>query len=173
MMMSKLADLKARLEFWYVKKFCKLDKHWTFFLDLNQDSNKSFAVKILKKYPDTIVEFANIEMKDDGELSFDFDVIANPKLHDTESKGFKKFTTNIMRSMILHSLESLEKEVNENRNIDLVKSNTQRTVHEESVAISEERVPERKPRKKAVRRNKKVYPEVQHSATESSIGDQS
>ena len=171
--MNKLADLKAKLEFWYVKNFFKLDKHWTFFLDLNRDNTNSFAVKILKKYPDTIIEFSDIHMKENGEMSFDFNVIANPRLHKTESDGFKRFTANIMRSMILHSVESLEKEVNENRNIDLVKSDTQRTIYEESVAVSEERVPDRKPRKKTVRRNKKVHSEVQHSAAEGSIGDQS
>lgn len=170
--MSKLANLKARLEFWYVKNFVKLDKHWTFFLDLGQDSNKSFAVKILKKYPDTIVEFANLEMKDDGEMSFDFDVIANPRLHDTESKGFKKFTANIMRSMILLSVETAEKVIDENGNSNLVQSDAQRAVHEEDVAVSEERVSNRKPRKKTVRRNQKVRSSVQQSATEGGSGDQ-
>ena len=171
--MSKFANLKARLEFWYVRNFCKLDKHWTFFLDIGQDSNKSFAVKILKKYPDTIVEFSYINMKDDGELGFDFNVIANPRLHDTESKGFKRFTANIMRSMILLSVETAEKVIDENGNSDLVQSDAQRTIHEESIAVSEERVPERKPRKKVVRRNKKVYSSVQQSAAESSTGNQS
>jgi len=171
MMSEFLKDLKARLDFWYVKNFFKLDKQYTFFLDLSSPQN--LAVKLLGKFDGVIVEYSNIEMSDDAQLSFDFNVIANPNLCNTESKAFKKFTGNVMRSILLSAVENAEKVTDENRNSDLVESNAQRTLHEESVAVSEERVSDRKPRKKAVRRNKKVRPSVQQSATDGSSGDQS
>ena len=158
-MMNNLRDLKARFDFWYVKNFFKLEKQYTFFMDLSNPQN--LAVKLLGKFDGVIVEYSNIEMSDDAQMSFDFNVIANPNLYNTESKAFKKFTSNVMRSMLLSAVENAEKVIDENRNSDLVKSDAQRTVHEESVAVSEERVPERKPRKKAVRRNQKVHPTVQ------------
>jgi hypothetical protein len=158
-MMSNLQDLKARFDFWYVKNFFKLDKQYTFFLDLSNPQN--LAVKLLGKFDGVIVEYSNIHMSDDALLSFDFDVIANPNLCNTKSKAFKKFTGNVMRSILLSAAENAERVIDENRNTDLVQSDAQRTVHEESVAVSEERVSDRKSRKKAVRRNQKVRPSVQ------------
>jgi hypothetical protein len=159
MMSNFFQDLKARLDFWYVKNFFKFDKHYTFMYNVAQPN--AIAIRLLKKYDGVIVEYSNIEMSDDAQMSFDFNVIANPNLCNTESKAFKKFTSNVMRSILLSAVENAEKVIDENRNSDLVKSDAQRTVHEESVAVSEERVPERKPRKKAVRRNQKVHPTVQ------------
>jgi hypothetical protein len=168
------AELKAKYDFWYVKKFFKLDKQYTFFLDLNNPKN--LAVKLLGKYEGVIVEFSNIQVSEqsDATISFDTDIIANPNLHNTNSTRFKNYTANVMRSIILASVEYAEKVVeNENGNSDLVESDAQRAIHEEDIAISEERVPERKPRKKAVRRSKKVHSEIQQSAADSSTGDQS
>jgi VIT1/CCC1 family predicted Fe2+/Mn2+ transporter len=169
MMMNNLRDLKARFDFWYVKNFFKLEKQYTFFMDLSNPQN--FAVKLLGKFDGVIVEYSNIEMSDDAQMSFYFNVIANPNLCNTESKAFKKFTANVMRSILLSAVENAEKVIDENRNSDLVESDAQRTVHEESVAVSEERVPDRKPRKKVVRRSKKIRSTVQQSATDSSTGD--
>lgn len=165
-------ELIAKLQFWYVRNFFKVEKHYTFYLDL-AGKKDTFAVKILKTYPDTIVEFSNIHMDDNGLLQFDQNVIANPKLHKTESKRFKNFTSNIMRSIILGSIENYEKEKNENRKSDLVQSDSERGIHEEVSALFEERVPERKPRKKTIRGNKTVRSKVQQSASDSSAGDQS
>ena len=36
-MKNKIADLLASFEFWYAKRFIQLDKHYTFFFDLNGD----------------------------------------------------------------------------------------------------------------------------------------
>ena len=158
--MSNLYNLIARFEFWFAKRFIKLDKHYTFFVDLNGQEG-SFAIKYLKKYNGVIVEFANVKISgDDGQLTFDYDVIANPNNHNTKSSSFIRFTSNVMRNILYNAIENGMREENENRNIDPVKSNAQREVYEESVAVSEERVPERKPRKKAVRRNKTVHTQV-------------
>ena len=34
MVMNKIQDLIAKYEFWYARKFIKVDKHYTFFFDL-------------------------------------------------------------------------------------------------------------------------------------------
>lgn len=158
-MKDKIQDLIAKYEFWYVKKFIKLEKHYTFFLDLNGPSG-SFAVKFLKKYEGIIVEYNNIIMGEDGLLSFDYDVISNVNNCDVKTKKFERFTQNVMRSMIYSAVENLKKDLNENRKLDLVESDSKREVHEEIASISEERVPQRKPRKKAVRANKRIHPKV-------------
>jgi len=170
-MMNKIKDLIARIEFWYVKNFFKFEEQYTFFMDLNNPKN--LAVKLLGKFEGVIVEYSNIHMSDDGQIVFDFNIIANPNLCNTESKAFKRFTGNVMRSIILASVYYAEKVIDENRNSDLVESDAQRAIHEEDVAVLEERVPERKPRKKGIRRSKAVRSEVQQSASNSSTGDQS
>lgn len=169
-----LAELKAKYDFWYVKKFFKLDKQYTFFMDLNNPQN--LAIKLLGKYDGVIVEFSNIQVSEqsDAMISFDTDIIANPNLYDTNSTRFKNYTANVMRSMILTSVEYAEKVVaNENGNSDLVESDAQRALYEEDVAILEERVPERKSRKKVVRRSKKIRSKVQQPTASDSTGDQS
>jgi hypothetical protein len=145
--MIDLENLKAKYEFWRASKL-QLGKHFDFFFDMSNP--KSIAVKILKKYPGVIVEYSRIQMSTDKDMSFDFNVIANPNLCDVESNRFKRYTSAIFRSIILRSVENAVKEENENRNANSLKSNSQRSVHEEDVAVSKERVSDRKPRKKAV-----------------------
>jgi len=147
MLKNKIQDWIAKFEFWYVRKWIKYDVHYTFFLNL--ENPESFSIKILKKYPDTIIEFNDIRMGDDGLMNFDMSVIANPQLHDTESKCFKKFTSDVMRSMIMNSIENYGKN-NENRNADFVELDSERTIFEESPPVPKKRVSKRKPRKEAV-----------------------
>jgi len=169
--MNSIYNLIASLEFWYAKKFVKLDKDYTFFLDLNGPPG-SFAIKFLKKYDGVIVEYTNVTVGDNGLLTFDYDIISNVNNCNVKSKRFERFTQNVMRSMIYGAVNNLEKDLNENRKLDFVESNSQRSVHEEVSTVSEERVPQRKPRKKTVRRNKKLHSEVQQPTSDSSIGDQ-
>lgn len=170
MVMNKIQDLAARYEFWYARKFIKLDKHYTFFVDLNGPPG-SFAIKFLKKYDGVIVEFANVKVGDDGQMTFDYDIISNVNNCNVKSKSFERFTQNVMRSILYGAIENHKKESNENRNSDLVESNSQREVHEEVAPVSEKRVSNRKPRKKTVRRSKAVHSEVQQSASDSSTRD--
>ena len=164
-----LEDLLAKIQFWRAKRYIKLGRDYDFFLDL---SNKdALAVKILKKYPGVIIEYTNVYMSTDTQMTYDVAVIANPNLHNTETTKFKNFTTAIFRSIINSALENSQKEVNENRNTDSIKFDSERVLHEEIVAVSEDRVPERKPRKKTVRRNKTLHSEVQQSASDSSTRD--
>jgi hypothetical protein len=158
-MMSNLLNLLAKLEFWYARKFIKLDKHYTFFLDLNGDPG-SFAIKYLKKYDGVIVEFNNVKVGDDGQLTFDYDIISNLNNCDVKSNSFARFTQNVMRSMIYNAIKNLEKDFNENGKLDLVESDSERDLYEEVSAISEEGVSDRKPRKKTLRANKGVHPKV-------------
>jgi hypothetical protein len=147
MLKSKLQNCVAKFEFWYVRKWIKYDVHYTFFLNL--ENPEAFSIKILKKYPDTIIEFNDIRMGDEGLLNFDLSVIANPRLHDTESKRFKKFTSDVMRSMIMNSIENYGKN-NENRNADSVELDSERTILEESPPVPKKRVSKRKPRKETL-----------------------
>jgi hypothetical protein len=151
-MKKMMNDLLAKFEFWRAKRI-KLDEHYTFFF--NESDHKSFAVKILKKFPDVIVEFNNIQMGEGSMMTFDFNVIANPNLCNVESDKFKRFTSDIFRGIIIASIENA-KGLHENGKSDLVEPVEERELHEEVSSIFEERVPERKPRKKAVRGNKTV-----------------
>ena len=157
---NKIQDLFAKYEFWYAKKFIKLDKHYTFFFDLSGDSS-TFAIKFLKKYEGVIVEYANVKVGEDGLLTFDYDIISNVNNCNVKSWRFTRFTQSVMRSILYGAIENDKREMNENRNTDPIESDSQREVHEEVVAISEERVSNRKPRKKTVRRNKAIHSKVQ------------
>ena len=103
MVMNKIQDLIAKLEFWYARKFIKVDKHYTFFVDLNGEPG-SFAVKYLKQYDGVIVEFSNVQVTDNGLLTFDHDIISNINNCDVKSKGFVRFTSNVMRNIISRQL---------------------------------------------------------------------
>jgi hypothetical protein len=158
-MKNKIVDLIAKIEFWYAKNFIKVDKHYTFFVDLN-GAPGSFAIKYLKKYTGVIVEFNNVKITDESGLTFDYDIIANVNNCNVKSKGFIRFTQNVMRSILHSAIENAIRDKDENRNADFVESGEEREVYEEVASVPEERVPERKPRKKAVRRNKAIHPEV-------------
>ena len=146
-MRDKIEELKAKFAFWYIKKFVRLDKEFTFLLDLSY-SNR-ITVKLLKKFPDTIVEYSGININD-GLLNFEFDVIANPKLHDTKSKKFQRFTSNVMRSILIGAIENSTKVTNENGNADPIEFDREREIHEEESPLPQKRVSKRKPRKKTV-----------------------
>ncbi len=154
-----LDQLIAKLEFWYVKKFFKVEKQYTFFVDLNGPPG-SFAIKFLGKYDGVIVEFTDVKVTDDGLLNFDYDVISNVNNVNVKSKSFVRFTSNVMRSILMSAINNFEKGLNENGNIDFVESDAERVFHEEDLALSEERVSNRKPRKKSIRGNKGVHPKV-------------
>jgi len=163
-------ELLAKLQFWKAKNFVVLDEHYEFMLDL---SNKDeISVRILKKFPGVIVEYSKIHMTTDNQMAYDIDVIANPNLCNTETKRFQDFTAAIFRSILVGSLEHA-KEENENGNTDTIESDTERSLHEEVTTVPQKRVSNRKPRKKTVRRNKAVHSEVQQSASDSSVGNQS
>ena len=169
---NKIQDLFAAVEFWYARKFIQLDKHYTFFFDLN-GAPGTFSIKFLKKYEGVIIEYANVMVGENGQLTFDYDIISNVNNCNVKTKSFERFTRNVMRSMIYGALQNEVREKNENRELDLVELDSERGIHEEDAAIPEERVSNRKPRKKGIRRNKAIHSEVQQSASDSSTGDQS
>ena len=151
-------ELRAKAEFWYVRKFFKLDKQYTFMFDVGNP--KSIAVKLLGKYDGVVIEYDNIKVGSENQLLFDTTLIANPNLKNVNTKSFTRFTTNVMRSIIINSIETAEKHKDEDRNANFVESNDEREFYEEGSAVSESRVSDRKPRKKAVRGNKKVRSKV-------------
>lgn len=153
-----MRELLYKLQVWYIKNRFKYGRDYEFYLDLNDV--EAYAVKILRKYNDTIVEFKNVTASEDGSISFDFVVVANPKLHNTESKAFKNFTSNVMRSIMFTAIDNFERNIDEYRATNPNQFDQERIVYEESDSVPETRVPERKSRKKAVRRNKELHPEV-------------
>lgn len=154
-----LDELKAKFRFWYADKFIEHNKHYEFMFDSN--NSDAVAIRLIKRYPGVIVEYTNIHMSSDVEMAYDFNIIANPNLCNIESVGFKNFTSDIFRSIINNSVKHAIKDKDENRNTDFVESDSERAIHEEVTALFEERVPQRKPRKKTIRRNKKVHSKVQ------------
>jgi hypothetical protein len=150
------ANLIAKYEFWRAKSI-KLDKDYQIFYDGSDP--EAIAFKMLKKYPDVIVSFSNIKLNDDSMMQFDFTVIANPNLCNVESTKFKQFTSDIFRNILVESIKN-SRDQNENGTFNFVESAEERTVHEEVTAVSQERVSERKPRKKAVRGNKAIRSKV-------------
>ena len=154
-----IENLIAKLQFWYVKQFYKIEKQYTFFVDLNGPPG-SFAVKFLGKYDGVIVEFTDVKVGDNGLMTFDYDVISNVNNANVKSKSFDRFTSNVMRSILLSAIDNAMKEGNENRNTDLVESDAERVFHEEDSTLSEERIPDRKPRKKGIRGNKGIRSKV-------------
>jgi len=172
MVKNKIQDLFAAVEFWYARKFIQLDKHYTFFFDLN-GAPGTFSIKFLKKYEGVIIEYANVMVGENGQLTFDYDIISNVNNCNVKTKSFERFTRNVMRSMIYGAIQNEVREKNENRNTDLVEFDSEREVYEEVSAVPQERVSNRKPRKKGIRRNKAIHSEVQQSASDSSTRDQS
>ena len=159
MVMNKIQDLIAKYEFWYARKFIKLDKHYTFFFDLNGPPG-SFAIKFLGKYDGVIVEFANVTVGDGGLMTFDYDIISNVNNCNVKSRSFERFTQHVMRSILYGAIENAMKEPNENRKLDLVESDSERDFYEEVSPVPKKRVSDRKPRKKTIRANKGVHPKV-------------
>jgi len=170
--MYKIEQWIAKLSFWYAKNYVRLDRHYTFFVDLN-GAPESFAIKFLGKYDGTIVEYTNVKFNEDGLLTFDYDIISNVNNCNVKSKRFDRFTRNVMRSIIYGAVENDQREDNENGNANLGKFGKERSVYAKGVAVPQKRVSKRKPRKKTVRRNKELHSEVQQSSTDSSVGDQS
>ena len=152
-------QLIAKLQFWYVKSFFKIEKQYTFFFDLNGPPG-SFAIKFLGKYDGVIVEFTDVNVSDEGLMNFDYDIIANVNNVNTKSKSFQRFTSNVMRSILLGAIDNAEKGVNENRNTDLIESDAERVLYEEGSSFPEERISDRKSRKKGIRGNKGVHSKV-------------
>ena len=146
---NKILDLLATVEFWYAKKFIKLDKHYTFFFDLNGEKD-TFAIKYLKKYNGVIIEFGNVKVGDNGQMTFDYDIISNVNNCNVKSKSFDRFTQNVMRSILHGAIVNDKRDMNENRNIDPVEFDSEREIHEEVSSIPQKRVSNRKPRKKTV-----------------------
>jgi hypothetical protein len=127
-------DLIVKFEFWRASKL-EVEKDYTFMVDASRPDY--FSIKILnKKYKDVIVEFGKIEVRDDGKIDFEIDIISNPLLKNTDSICFKTFTTDIFRGILIDSLKNAEKILNENRKSNSVQSNQKRNVLEENDSIS-------------------------------------
>lgn len=169
-MHNYIQNLLAKYEFWRARKI-KLNVDFDIMHDISQQDG--ITIRLLKKFPSVIVGINNVNMGDDSNVSFDMTIIANPNLCNTESRRFKRFVTDIFRSIIVDSIKEAKRIIDENGKLDPVESVEERGIHEEISSILEERVPVRKPRKKAVRRSKEIHSDVQQSTSDSGSGDQS
>jgi hypothetical protein len=151
-MINYFKDLVARYNFWRASKI-KFEKDYKFYLDFSNP--KSFTVELVSLYPKVVVEYSNLDIGDNGYLNFDIAVISNPLNLDTSSKKFSKFTSRVMMSIIGNAIKSA-KVSDETGKTDPVEFVEERDIFEESDPVLEERVPERKPRKKSAGRNKAV-----------------
>lgn len=162
---NKILDYIAKYNFWYAAKFIKVQRDYTFKLDMSDTS--SFSIELLTKYAGTIVSYKDLTMGDNGLLNYELTIVHNPNNHKVDSKRFLKYTSRILMNMISESIKSAEKNSDEDRENNLSELDQERAVHAEIPAISEDRVPKRKRRKSAVRRNSKVHKQVQQSSDES------
>jgi hypothetical protein len=133
----KVRDLIAKFLFWYAGKFIVLGKHYELMFDAS-DSSK-FGVKILKKYPDVIVNFSDIQVKEDGLVEFNLIVVKGGP--ETKTKRFQRYVGLIFTNFVVNSIEQAK---NETRNYDPIEPDAERTVHEEGSAVSEESLHTRK-----------------------------
>ena len=156
-------NIRASLQFWYAKHFIKMERDYTIAYDFARENSDHTSIKILRKYPGVIFELFDLKSDDDGEVSFETTVIFNPNNAGIDSERFKKYLDSIVRNILISAIEEHIKNngvVNEDGNIDIVESDSERAVHEEGSSVYEKRVSDRKPRKKGVRGNKRVHPKV-------------
>lgn len=166
--MNRIRNLVVRLQFWWATLWLKDGKHFEISVD-----DLGLLVTILRgRYKKVQFRYANMIMSEDGLGRMDFNtvVVYNPMNADVGEPKFAKLSTNILRLLLAEmvrdfsSLTANKQVMNENRDTDTFESNQERDFHEESTPVLEKRVSKRKPRKKAVRTDKPVHPEVQQPA---------
>jgi len=101
----------------------------------NVGNESSIPVKILRKYPDTVVEFSHFRIDDDGVTSFSMSVLHNPNNYNLESLAFRNYTNNIMLSVLKNAIAAAEEVVNEERRSDINESDQEREFHEEVSSV--------------------------------------
>lgn len=160
-MINYLRDKVATFEFWIAKKTLKEGRDFEY---QPSDDSGGFVVQVTKKgkYEGLIIGFSKFKVNEVdgcGELTFDTKMISNPKNLDLADKNLVKLTSDIMRIVLVGSIEMVDK--NELRKTDTVELDEERAVCEEDLAVPEARVSKRKSRKKAIPGNSGAHPEVQ------------
>jgi hypothetical protein len=152
--MNFLKDLWAKILFWRAKKVAISERDFKFKLDLSRPN--SFSIEIISKYPGVVVEYSNIGMGKNNYLHFDTSIVANPNNINLEEKKFNKYLSYIMMSIIASSVKHDVRSDDEIGTIDSGELDEERDIFEESDPVYKARISKRKPRKKAVRGNKKL-----------------
>lgn len=163
---TMMNELFARLEFWWAKKTIVEGKHFIFNKEYFKDSG-ALVIEILKPpYEGLIVqlnEFTMNEENGNGRIDFSTRVLYNTHNVDFSTKHFNKLIANIVRLIIINSVERVDtKDLDdENRDTNIVELDEERPVSAEVATIPEKRVSKRKPRKKNVSRDTELLPKVQ------------
>lgn len=178
---TTLNEWLARIEFWWAKKTIVENRDYTYDSDFIR-SDGTFVVELLRHpWENVIVQLGGFrvdEVNGNGRIDFTTRILYNINDADVTSKQFNKFVTDIVRIILINSVEKIDAKdlYDEDGNANIVESNEERSVSEEVAAVPEKRVPKRKPRKKTVSRDTKILPKVQQPTkskrTKSSSGRQ-
>lgn len=168
-MRNKLKEYKARLEFWWARKSLKDGRDFALSFD-----ELGMVVTILKgPFEKVEYRYSPIQVREDDEGVVDFHTVIryNPLNADVTDPRFVSLTTNILR-IVLHEatvggneLKVNEQVNDENRDTDTGELDQERGIREEVSPLLEKRVSKRKSsRKKTVRTDSEVHPEIQQPA---------
>lgn len=163
---TMMNELLARLDFWWAKKTIKEGRDFGYNNEYWRDSG-ALVIEVLKRPYDGVIvelsEFTVAEENGNGRIDFTTRVLYNKDEVNVSTKAFNKLITNIVRIVLIDSIEQVNaKELyNEDRDDDIVELDEERTVSTEVSAVPEKRVSKRKPRKKTVSRDSSVLPKVQ------------
>ena len=149
-MIQYIQDKIASLQFWLASRRYQIDRDFKLVIEPN---NKIIVEILTGKFKSVRVEYSGLSMRSLGEggiLSFDTIVVANPSAVNITTKRFQRTTTNILRLLILNSLKVND----ENRESDSFELDEERDFCEEDPPVRKARVSKRKPRKKAIQRDK-------------------
>jgi hypothetical protein len=161
-----LNELLARLDFWWAKQTIKEGRDFGYNNEYFRDSG-SLVIEVLKApYEGVIVELSEFRVGEEngnGRIDFSTRVLYNIEAADVSNNQFNKLITNIVRIILIDSVEKVDaKELyNEDRDTDIVELDEERPVSTEVAAVPKKRVSKRKPRKKTVSRDSEVLPKVQ------------
>ena len=132
-MIDSIRNISYRVLWWFLRRDFQLGKHYMVMYNVGNES--SIPVKILRKYPDTVVEFSHFRIDDDGVTSFSMSVLHNPNNYNLESLAFRNYTNNIMLSVLKNAIAAAEEVVNEERRSDINESDQEREFHEEVSSV--------------------------------------
>lgn len=160
-MKNYLSNLYARFEFWYAKKKIRLYEDFEFY----DSEGDLFFIRIKSgKYKGVVFSISDMKISERGEtamLDFCTNIYETPIVGlDITDKGLVKFINNVVRILLADSVEEAKRN-EQRRTVDLDEPHEEREIYEESLAVSEERVPKRKSRKKVVDGDSEVHTEIQ------------
>jgi len=165
-MLNKLREKVATLEFWWAKR--SLKDGVDFALRIEKDA---IIVELLRgKFEGVRFQFKNVILREDRLVDFQTVIVDNPHCAKVTSKKFNKLSANLFRVVLSECVSDASKVINESRTSDTVKPVEEREFHEEVSPLLEKRISSGQSRKKAVRPDTVVHPEIQQHAKSKRTG---